>query len=38
MGAFYRDVPDIVATMFNTVQQHGFEELVQHGFEDEPLG
>jgi hypothetical protein len=26
-GAFYRDVPDILATMFDTVQPRSFEEL-----------
>jgi internalin A len=34
MGAFYRDVPDILATMFDTVQPRSFEELVQYGFAD----
>ncbi|HME24943.1 MAG TPA: leucine-rich repeat domain-containing protein [Acetobacteraceae bacterium] len=38
MGDFYRNVPDILATMFDTVQPHNFEELVQHGFGAAPSG
>ncbi len=38
MGDFYRDVPDILATMFDTVQPRSFEELVQHGFADTTPG
>jgi internalin A len=34
MGQFYRDVPDILFTMFDTVQPRSFEELVQYGFQD----
>lgn len=34
MGDFYRHVPDILATMFDTVQPRSFEELVQYGFAD----
>jgi internalin A len=34
MGDFYRHVPEILATMFDTVQPHSFEELVQYGFGD----
>ena len=34
MGQFYRDVPDILATMFDTVQRHSFDDLVQHRFAD----
>jgi internalin A len=34
MGDFYRHVPDILATMFDTVQPRSFEDLVQHGFGD----
>jgi internalin A len=29
MGAFYRDVPDILATVFDTVQPRNFEELLR---------
>jgi internalin A len=36
MGDFYRHVPDILATIFDTVQPRSFEELVQYGFEDGP--
>jgi internalin A len=32
MGAFYRDVPDILATMFDTVQPRSFEQLLEYGF------
>ena len=38
MGQFYRDVPDILATMFDTVQPRSFEELVQYGFADTSAG
>ena len=38
MGAFYSDVPDILATMFDTVQPRSFEELVQYGFADTTPG
>jgi hypothetical protein len=34
IGDFYRQVPDILATMFDTVQSRSFDELVQHGFAD----
>ena len=36
MGDYYRHVPDILATMFDTVQPRSFEELVQYGFADGP--
>jgi len=35
-GDYYRHVPDILATMFDTVQPRSFEELVQYGFADGP--
>jgi internalin A len=38
MGAFYSDVPDILATMFDTVQPRSFEELLQYGFADTTPG
>ena len=34
MGDFYRHVPDILATMFDTVQPRSFEELERYGFDD----
>jgi internalin A len=34
MGDFYRHVPDILATIFDTVQPRSFEELVQYGFDE----
>jgi internalin A len=34
MGAFYRNVPDVLATMFDTVQPRTFEQLVEDGFND----
>jgi internalin A len=36
MADFYRHVPDILATIFDTVQPHSFEQLVQHGFDQHP--
>ena len=36
MGDFYRHVPDILATMFDTVQPRSFEQLVQYGFDGVP--
>jgi internalin A len=36
MGDFYRHVPDILATMFDTVQPHSFEELLSYGIDDPP--
>jgi hypothetical protein len=36
MGDFCRHVPDILATMFDTVQPRSFEELVQYRFADVP--
>jgi hypothetical protein len=36
MGDFYRHMPDVLATMFDTVQPRSFEELVQYGFDDLP--
>ena len=38
MADFYRHVPDILATMFDTVQPRSFEELVQYGFADTTAG
>ena len=38
MADFYRHVPDILATMFDTVQPRSFEELVQYGFADTTPG
>ena len=34
MGDFYRHVPDILATLFDTVPPRGFEELERYGFND----
>jgi internalin A len=36
MGTFYRHVPDILATLFDTVQPRTFEELERDGFDDPP--
>ena len=36
MSDFYRRVPDILATMFDTVQPRSFEELLQQIFEEIP--
>jgi internalin A len=36
MGDFYRHVGDILYTMFDTIQPHSFEELVQFGLEAAP--
>ncbi len=36
MGIFYRHVPDILATLFDTVQPRTFEELERYGFDDPP--
>ncbi len=38
MGDFYRHVPDILATLFDTVQPRTFEELEQYGLSDPPPG
>lgn len=38
MGDFYRHVPDILATLFDTVQPRTFEELERYGFDDIPPG
>jgi hypothetical protein len=38
MGTFYRHVPDILATLFDTVQPRTFEELERYGFSDPPPG
>jgi len=38
MGDFYRHVPDILATLFDTVQPRSFEELERYGFDDPPPG
>ena len=35
MGEFYRSVPDILATLFTTVQPRTFEELERHGFAED---
>jgi internalin A len=36
MGDFYRHVPDILATLFDTVQPRRFEGLERYGFDDPP--
>jgi internalin A len=38
MGDFYRRVPEILATMFDTVQPQSFEDLLAYGFDDPPDG
>jgi internalin A len=38
MGDFYRHVPDILATLFDTVQPRSFEELERYGFTGDPDG
>ena len=34
MGAFYRDVSEILATMADIVRPRTFEELARYGFDD----